>query len=228
LQSHPFPEIWKAATLDSYCGTGADFGETLWGRFLLDEAKSSARHAVEVLRQALELLNEESSLAAKYSPTFQSDISQAERFVEEAEKGWDFAAEAALQPLVKLGSAPRDYFDPDFRDRIKSMRDIWKNIYESIGETISESGSVHLEETRRIIPALRGLFTAAERYENEYRRLKTARNQVDFNDVSHAAISLLCDTAEGQPKPTEAAQLIGSRYAEVLIDEFQDTNGIQD
>ena len=51
---------------------------------------------------------------------------------------------------------------------------------------------------------------------------------MDFNDISHSVVKLLCTEENNRYTPTEVARQIGSRYVEVLIDEFQDTNELQD
>jgi len=226
IQSHPFPDIWMEETIRVYENCPDDFGDTVWGNILLKEAVSTAEAAKRILETALDLLKDEPSLECKYAPALRDDIGVAEGFVSSAGNGWDAAVEAASAPLSRLAAAPRDC-DPVLRDRIKSMREVWKKIYGTISESISEQSRVHIDEIRRILPAIRGLFAAVKRYEREYGRIKSSRNLVDFNDVSHAVIKLLCRRSGELTEPTEVAELIGGRYAEVLIDEFQDTNGIQ-
>ena len=51
---------------------------------------------------------------------------------------------------------------------------------------------------------------------------------MDFNDISHTVIKLLCVRSGNEFEPSETASLISGRYKEILIDEFQDTNGLQD
>ena len=53
---------------------------------------------------------------------------------------------------------------------------------------------------------------------------------MDFSDMEHMALSVLMDTASSPEHiiPSSAALELRQRYEEVLIDEYQDTNGVQE
>lgn len=58
---------------------------------------------------------------------------------------------------------------------------------------------------------------------------KRDKNILDFNDLEHLALSILAEKDEtGQLVPSEAAKEVGMRYHEIYIDEYQDTNEIQE
>ncbi|MGI6577079.1 MAG: helicase-exonuclease AddAB subunit AddA [Eubacteriales bacterium] len=227
IQSHPFPDLWMKEMLSLYENPPSDFEDTIWGAYLLERARSSAKNSLDLLKKAIQLLEDEPMLSEKYSPVIAGDIQQTEHFLNRSAFGWDEAVKAAAIPVSKLAPAPRNYPDPEFRDRIKAMRESWKDCWNSIKETLAEPGAVHLSEIRIIVPALRGLFLAVRRFEDTYKGLKASRGVMDFNDISHAVIKLLCVRKDNELIPSETADLISSRYAEVLIDEFQDTNELQ-
>lgn len=228
IQSHPFPNLWMDRMLKLYESTHERFDDTPWGKYLLDTAVQFALNGLDALDRALKLLDEEPVLAEKYRPIISGDRAQTVEFLNKARSGWDDAVKAASLPVKKLSAAPRNYSDPVFRDYIKSLRERWKKSWNRIGEMLAEPGDVHLAEMRSSLPVLRGLFLAVVRFEEKYSALKSARGVMDFNDISHSVIKLLCTEENNRYTPTEVARQIGSRYVEVLIDEFQDTNELQD
>lgn len=228
IQSHPFPDLWMEEVIAAYENPPTDFEDTVWGKYLLERARTSAMNGMGLLKKALSMLEEEPLLAEKYSPVISGDIRQTEYFLERSVCGWDEAVKAAAEPAGKLTPAPRNYPHPEFRDRIKSLREGWKDCWSFIRDVFAEPGEIHLSEIRTTAPALRGLFIAVRRFEDMYNALKSARSVMDFNDISHAVIKLLCVRNDNDFSPSETANLICGRYKEVLIDEFQDTNGLQD
>ena len=227
IQSHPFPDLWMEDILRLYEISPDNFDDTPWGENLLDTAKEIASNGRDTLNSALQLLEDEPTLAEKYTPVLSADMWQTNEFLERAEDGWNEAVIAASEPISRLAAAPRNYHDPVFRDYIKSLRDRWKKSWNRIGEMLAEPSDVHLAEMRSTLPVLRGLFMAVKRFENKYYALKSVRGVMDFNDVSHSVIKLLCTKEKDGFIPTEIAEQIGSRYVQVLIDEFQDTNELQ-
>ena len=73
-------------------------------------------------------------------------------------------------------------------------------------------------------PAMLALIDLTERFALAYQAEKVRRNVLDFSDQEHCAVDLLLDD-DGRPTPL--ALQVGGRYREVMVDEFQDTNEVQ-
>ena len=74
--------------------------------------------------------------------------------------------------------------------------------------------------------AQQGLITLVRRFGKEYGALKKKRRVLDFGDLEHKTLDLLLGLR--RDGPTAAAREIGKRYREVLVDEYQDSNAVQD
>ena len=70
-------------------------------------------------------------------------------------------------------------------------------------------------------PALQSLGRVTILFAEAFQKAKLEKNIIDFTDYEHFALRLLVD-ADG--KPTEIAAEIRSRYDEIMIDEYQDSN----
>ena len=59
-------------------------------------------------------------------------------------------------------------------------------------------------------------------------QLKKKKNILDFNDLEHFALSILVEEKEGKIIPTKAAMELSEQFEEILIDEYQDSNLVQE
>jgi len=226
MMSHPFPELWAKSTAAAYENPKA-FDE-LFGKTILDLALDIALQGLKTLKTAANLLADEPELAAKYLPVILADCDYSSAMISALNHGWNDALSSIVRPVSKLASAPRGYPNEVLKERIKSLRQSWKDGIESIAAMICDKREVHIAEMREQAPAISGLLRAVFIFYDEFKRLKNARAVVDFNDLGHETVRLLCYVSDdGEVTPSDTADEVGARFAEVLVDEFQDTNGIQ-
>ncbi|MDR1116655.1 MAG: helicase-exonuclease AddAB subunit AddA [Oscillospiraceae bacterium] len=228
VQSHPFPDIWMTGIREKYDGEVSGFDETVWGRCILTGAKDASAYMQGLLETALEALRGDPVLYERYESGINSYIALGAKLAAALERGWDAAAAVLTEAPGRLGTAPRGYPDEALKTRVQSIAAEWKDCFKKLSLAICDSSPVHLEETRRLAAPVRGLFKCIEIFGTEYRRLKSAVSCADFNDLGHMAAELLCIVgSSGEITASETGELVGSRFAEVLVDEFQDTNRIQ-
>lgn len=225
--SHPFPDIWMEDTARAYADASS-FEDTVWGSYLMAHAVQSAAYMRKLLEGALKLLGGEPELNEKYAETFRADLRLVSELAAALEQGWDEAAQVLEKSPGKLASAPRNYPDQDFKERIKGMRDSFKGEWAALGGSICESSAAHIGETGELYAPVSGLFKCVKIFRREYTSLKRLAGKLDFSDLGHLAVELLCERRDGRIACSETGDIVGSRYREVLIDEYQDTNGIQD
>ena len=119
--------------------------------------------------------------------------------------------------------------DPDLKERAK-------NIIESVRKSIellkkkyffSEVDEI-IELIRKAEPVVNGLVKVTVRYLNEFEQLKKEKNVIDFADSEHFALRILLKKEDGGYVRSAAAKELQSRYSEIIIDEYQDSNTIQE
>ena len=72
-------------------------------------------------------------------------------------------------------------------------------------------------------------FAIYDSYSNIYSEKKALKNAMTFSDVERTALNILAEDIIGEAfKKTEAAKIISENYDEIFIDEYQDTNLLQD
>ena len=114
--------------------------------------------------------------------------------------------------------------DPAAVERVKAIRTACKKRLEKLEDWFADSGDDLLADLRTVYPAMRGLFALVRDFEEAYAAEKARRGLVDFSDLEHMAVRLLVGE-DGQP--TELARQWSTRYDEIMVDEYQDTNEVQ-
>ena len=224
VQAHPNPAAWLDGQERAFALEGVDDpGETPWGRLLLDDAGRQGAYWRDKIAQALELCPCDANLNANYAPSLSATLAALDAFVEGTRRGWD-AARAAL-PIPFPAAGRKKMVDcPDAAEQVKAIRSTCKKRMEKLGEWFEDCGADLLEDLRAVHPAVRGLFALVKDFEGAYAAEKARRGMVDFADLEHMAVRLLVGE---DGAPTELARQWSARYDEIMVDEYQDTNEVQ-
>ncbi|MDR1131934.1 MAG: UvrD-helicase domain-containing protein [Oscillospiraceae bacterium] len=230
MQSHPYPESWaarQAAALDVSCL--GDAGETVWGRELLASAGKSARYWLERLETLWRSLctagAENALMLAAYGESIGETMDALRRFISALGRGWDAAGLALPIPFPRLKQL-RSFAFEDRKNAFTAAREGCKNAMESLSAVFSDGSERLLAELAETAPAMRALLRLALDFGRAYSAEKRRRGLLDFSDLEHCAVRLLCDAETGLP--TETARDISRRYTEIMVDEYQDVNAVQD
>ena len=89
---------------------------------------------------------------------------------------------------------------------------------------LSVSEEEAMEDLTAVAPAMVALLELTEDFAERYRQEKLRLNAADFSDQEHLALGLLVGSGGA---PTELGEQVAARYREILVDEYQDTNEIQ-
>ena len=222
VQSHAYPEKWLEEQKALWAGLPADVGETVYGRELLEGLGRKARHWAGLLREALVDMAADANLEKAYRPGFTDAAAQLEALAEAAELGWDRAAGRRVAwPRL---SAARKCEDPACKDRVKRVWDRCKKEMNAASALLDVTAAEAAEDLRLSAPAMEALLDLCLSFSRAYQKEKLRRNAADFSDQEHYALRLL---SEEDGTPTELARTVSSRYREVMVDEYQDTNQVQ-
>ncbi len=227
LSSLPWPDDWAASQRAAFALEGVtDPGETVWGRELLDAARETAAFRAEELERACrEIAARDAKLQKAYTTCF-SEAAALFRAVErETLQGWDCARAAAQQAFPRLGSL-RNYDDPAAQERLKATWNGSKKAFGALAETFAAPGETLLEDLRATAPAMDALLALASEFERAYNAEKNRRAVLDYSDLEHLTLRLLVDRETGAPTP--AARELSGRFAEIMVDEYQDVNAVQE
>lgn len=227
LQSHPRPQDFLQQLRAAYTAPAAEPAQTPHGKVLLAETQAAAAYGLSCLEHAVELMENDEQVCDAYLPAFSEDKKYAQSVLDAiAQQNWDTAVQAAHAISFARLKAVRGYEDKAFLDTLKELREEWKTVAGKIrNQYLSISAAEIAAEEQAVAPAMCALIDAVQACSIAFSAEKRRRNVVDFNDLEHFAIQLLYD-ADGNTTPL--AQELSSHFVEVLVDEYQDTNAVQD
>lgn len=139
-------------------------------------------------------------------------------------KDWDSAYHTIKYFTPGRFPSISNYHDPDFKELVKSACDGAKAAHDSLKKIFYTQKNMLISHTKATYPAIKELQRIITEYEKEVFRRKTERGILGFDDVERAALELLVDE---NGEYTEAAKELSAKYAEVMVDEYQDTNDLQ-
>ena len=219
LQAHPDPMGWLDGMEALWSLEGAAGPEdTPWGSLLLEDTARKAEHWQAQLRRALELCDADPGLAANYAPSLADGARQFGELARAARTGWDAVRALGKQGFLTAGRKKMDNSLPEV-EQVKQIRTEAKEALEQLRDLFCQSGAEALADLREVFPAVRGLFALVRDFDKALKKEKGRRNALDFNDLEHFTVELLA-------RP-EAKQALSGRFAEVMVDEYQDTNAVQ-
>lgn len=198
----------------------ADVVETVWGAFLLQEHRMYLDGCIRSMEAALAVIAQTPSLAP-YHSTFVDNLALLGRL--RAAESWS-ALRAIPLDFGRLKPV-RKCDEPEKLARVKAARDRTVKGVRSRMERFVLPSDEALRDLSCSAGALRGLLTLTKRFAAAYRAEKLRRHLLDYNDLEHDTLRLLIGR---DGAPTAAAREIAGRFTEIMVDEYQDTNAVQD
>ncbi len=242
-QSHPEPENWMRRSIGPYIhadslGNAEDPLENRWH----DELKAIIIAEEQGLLQQCETGIELCELdfgPASYRDNFLRVLSELEQLFGQS---FDFQAYQIRSILENWKSLPRAAKGDVVSDELKELA---KNLYAQIKKTLVELNEKYFyqsyeemyQDMGKCAKAAQTIVDLTLEYTQKLAAEKRIRQIADFGDVAHFALDVLVRKnedgailrdARGQMVCTEAADAISKVTREIIVDEYQDTNRLQD
>ena len=230
IQSNPFPDEWLENKIEMFNlskKVEEDFGKTLWGEVLLQEVEEELIDDIRTLEKVEEDLSYEPELD-KYQQTIRNDIEQLE-ILKRNLNNWDNSYKIAQNINFVIWPKQKN-IESELKENSKKIRDDVKKKLKKVTNKIlicdSKEANQDICEMYEILIKLKDLILE---FEKEFSKKKKEKNVLDFNDVEHFALSILLKRdEEGKIKRTQIAKKYQEKYAEIAIDEYQDSNLVQE
>lgn len=143
--------------------------------------------------------------------------------------------QAALEGVAfdRLPAKKDESINPEKREIVKEIRADVKKQVEQLRELFfSGTKESHLIQCRQVSPVVRELAELTIRFGERFAEKKRKQNLIDFSDMEHLALEILCSRREQDgevyAEPTEAALELRDYFEEIMIDEYQDSNLVQE
>lgn len=222
-QSNPYPEQWIADCRKEL----VDEESGRWIEFLIADLKRQALELKVQMEDARDICLEDEFLCA-YEPAFSEDIALLKR-LSETETFAEMHESLSGASFGRLATVRSKEVDPEKKAYVTGCRDRVKTAVKKMKELYCFAPLklmfADLDGTREATGVLLDL---AELFAKRFQEKKRDKNLVDFNDLEHEALKVLIQIEDGKKVYTDAANELSMQYREVLVDEYQDSNLVQE
>ena len=227
--SFPWPKEWLQERKHDYDYVNArQFAESSFGKYFLNYFSATFSDLASKMQEAIdiceapagpymygELLDKEKELFEKYSKL--DDLNEIFEKV----------------PAIVFETLPRkkdDSVDSNLREQAKAIRDDVKKIVCDIKEKFLLTPlDLVISQGKECAPVLNTLIDLVIEFDDLVSRKKLEKKIIDFNDMEHFALEILLKKNEnGEVSPSNVAYEYRQHFDEVMIDEYQDSNLVQE
>lgn len=228
IQSSPFPRKWLEEKVEEFNikDSSLDFSKTKWGKLILEEYEKNIEETILGLKNVKQDLDSNPELE-KFSQVIRLDLENLQLLKVNLDS-WDKVYE--LNQRFSFTKWPVDRkIQSSIKDEAKEKRDKINKKFKGIKDKIfiytSKEAIQDLQEVYEILNLLKKVVLE---FEETYGKVKLERNVIDFNDIEHLALKILLKEEDGKYVPTEVARKYKEKFEEIAIDEYQDSNMVQE
>ena len=228
IDSHPWPlRCLKQQREEILRESRGELGSLPWMQYLFGDLRGRMEEYRSLLQRA-ELCCQEPDGPLPYL----EGVRELQQWGETLAAAEDYGKLQELLAGLKFQSLKQvrgPKYDPEKKAQVKAvcdqMKAYVKGLRESYGTLPEEALLLELRETA---PYLLELCSLVEAFALRYEAGRREKNLVDFSDMEHLALRLLYREQEGEMVPSELADELAGQFHEILIDEYQDSNLVQE
>ena len=230
------PDGWMRHAVEPYkAAQEQDLRDTLWGRAMWDDQQAEIDRIADRIEQ-MEPLLESPVGPKKWDKVYQEQLAALAQL--KGAQTWSDMVDVCrnLDTFTKasftsLGKAlEKGEVDGALADEFKSLGSQNKDSLKGM-----KNGLFHIDESvlqqqfKDQYPLIHNLVELTIAFHKAYDEAKKEQGIMDFSDLEHLCLALLVEPGtEDDPQPSELALELQDTFKEIMVDEYQDTNGVQE
>ena len=219
-RSYPRPDRWLDQCVKAYESENLEVRAE-------ERVRMRAADIERVLERGLKIC-EEPDGPYMYGDMLDSDLEELER-LQRAENFDAMYSAAAGFKWKRLSSRKDDTVSPDKKEKVKKLREQAKSLLKGMQEDYFYAPrEVWQQDMQDALPSVVTLTELVKRFAHMLDEKKRLRNMIDFNDMEQFALAILTEEKDGELVPSAVAGEYQDRFDEVMIDEYQDSNLVQE
>lgn len=226
--SSPWPYEWLRSSAENFnISDDYDFGNTKYAKEIVKTIKIELTGYKKNIEDALSTVRSNDELLC-YEEVLTDDL-RIIRSIVEAQSFNEIRDMLSASVFMKFPSKRISEQMKCKKEKIKAVRDKEKNIINKIKEEIFSVNDEAAADIKEMYPVIKALTDTAEDFDKKYGEAKRERGIIDFNDIEHFSLNILTEKCEdGRIIPSHAAAEYREKFEEILIDEYQDSNLVQE
>ena len=230
-RSFPNASFWFEQTKQEalQLAQAKEWNESPTVRLLFSKAK---QELLQVQEELVDLLKDidEGEVPEKYSNILQDILGYVES-LSKTESYDEYYTALSHKSVSAFPRAAKKEKEWENYERVKEFHHEVKELIQKQKDTVFTAPAKELQrEAAMIYPLLEEYITLTQRFEEIYLERKKEKNVYDFDDLEHFALELLVEyyDEEGKAHPSEKAKTLSKKYKMIFVDEYQDTNLVQE
>ena len=241
-RNQPFPEEWLKSLVSDYLPNNDDENIRLkdydkWWKLIYDNISLGMDKAEAYIEEFRRLYHEETNPKAisKYEEMLERYDFIDGRIRQAMDRDWQDIYEAfdltrqEETKFLKMHSLRKDV-DAELKECLKDINDKIKKAVQGIGDAyVVDKEAVMVEDLQQLAQDAQNLVNLVLEYGRAFAAAKKERNIIDYNDMEHFALQLLMseNSTPEHIEPSDTALALREKYQEIMVDEYQDTNQVQ-
>src|SRR5699024_10203641 len=211
------PENWKEEDFE-------------WLTMMKAEVANQLAAMEEVMEEALRLTLEPDG-PYNYTEAVEADLQALKTALELSHSSWE-ELQTFFQDskFVRLSGKKMDC-DEEKKEQVKKLRNAYKERWNKLKEKLFlRNLQGHIADMQELAPVIKQLTELVKQFKEKFGEQKREQAIVDFSDLEHYCLQVLTDESSepGNLIPSDVARAFQNQFTEVLVDEYQDTNHVQE
>lgn len=226
--SYPRPFLWTREAREKLAPKDeAAFCAMPHVRDYFEEVRRSAEEIKKRILDSLETIRGIDG-PAYMERAFLSDVAFLEDIV--SAKTYTHFFECTGVKFANIGRGKKGSYDEGLAEKLKKTRDAYKEEIKNLLSAFTLPMEAVLAQMQEQVPMLAALLDIVDDFRNAFLEEKLSRNVLEFSDVEHFALQVLSEGYDetGMPVPSRVAHEYAEQFEEILIDEYQDSNFLQE
>lgn len=230
--SGPWPSVWLREKAQEFNINSLDeLEKASWYKVLKESLYLDLNNAKNGLDEAIKICEEDSDLAP-YLLTLKPELNGIENAINSLNLDLEqiYKAVKDIEFAYRIKTVKKGLGDELDKKKVKSLRDdVKKKINQIKGGVFSVSLDETLNGIKNMYPIIKSLTELVIEFSDRYVKKKMERVILDFNDLEHLCLKILtCNDENGEVYASSVAQKFREKFEEVLVDEYQDSNNVQE
>ncbi|MCH5342897.1 MAG: helicase-exonuclease AddAB subunit AddA [Acetatifactor sp.] len=226
--SFPWPEEWLLERKKDYCAENVEeLLQSSYGKYLREHVAHLLEGCVEKLKQ-VQRLCESTDGPYMYGDLVEQEL---EQLADLASCGSleEYGTRLSAVSFGRLPSKKDDSVSPAKRELAKQMRGEVKDMVQEMAEHFFATPlELAAKQGKACVAPVATLIDLVVEFDGRMRERKQEKKLVDFSDMEHYALDILLVRKNGEVHPSPVALEYRQYFVEVLIDEYQDSNLVQE
>ncbi len=229
--SGPWPSVWLREKAQEFnIDSLEDLEKASWCKILKESLYLDLNSAKNNLKEAIKICEEDSDLdpyLLTLNPELNNIINAINSLNLDLNKIYNAIKNIEFGRIKSIKKGIGDELD---KEKVKSLRDDTKKKINKIKEEVfSVPLNEALDGIKNMYPIIKSLTELVIEFSNRYSTKKREKTILDFNDLEHLCLRILTYSDEnGEIKASSVAQKFREKFEEVLVDEYQDSNNVQE